>query len=149
MTPEPGRLGSMMAFVTVPLSDERLTTVARVAEPMPGLRLLVLHGSRARGDAHALSDWDFAYEADGAFDPDALLAVLADTLEADEIDLVDLTRAGALLRHRVARDGVVLIEKPAGRFMDFRLDAVRTWCDLAPVLEPLYEQVLTDARAAR
>jgi predicted nucleotidyltransferase len=71
-------------------------TVARVAETMAGLRLLVMHGSRARGDAHALSDWDFAYEADGAFDPDALLALLADTLEADEIDLVDLTRAGAL-----------------------------------------------------
>jgi predicted nucleotidyltransferase len=139
----------MMAFVAVLLADERLTTVARVAEAMPGLRLLVLHGSRARGEAHALSDWDFAYESDGAFDPDALLAVLADTLEADEIDLVDLTRAGALLRHRVARDGVVMVEKPTGRFADFRLDAVHTWCDLAPVLEPLYEQVLADARAAR
>ncbi len=139
----------MMALVTAPLSDERLATVAGMAEAMPGLRLLVLHGSRARGEAHHLSDWDFAYEADGTFDPDALLALLADTLNVDDIDLVDLTRAGALLRHRVARDGVVLVERPAGRFVHFRLDAVRTWCDLAPLLEPLYERMLDDARPAR
>jgi hypothetical protein len=42
-----------------------------------------------------------------------------------------------------------MVEKPAGRFADFRLDAVRTWCDLAPVLEPLYAQVLADARVVR
>ena len=44
----------------------------------PGLRLLVLHGSRGRGDAHAESDWDFGYLGDLAFDPDALLARLAE-----------------------------------------------------------------------
>jgi hypothetical protein len=38
---------------------------------------LILYGSRARGTAHAASDWDFAYEADAAFDPDGLLAGLA------------------------------------------------------------------------
>ncbi|MGE0462852.1 MAG: nucleotidyltransferase domain-containing protein [Vicinamibacterales bacterium] len=57
----------------------------------------MLHGSRARGDAHAGSDWDFAYRGDAGFDPDALLARLADHLRADRIDLVDLDRAGALL----------------------------------------------------
>jgi predicted nucleotidyltransferase len=113
-----------------------------LATALPGLRLLVLHGSRARGDAHAGSDWDFAYRAMPGFDPDALLAQFADYLKADRIDLVDVDRAGALLRYRVARDGVVIFEREVGEFQRFWLDAVDTWCDLAPVLEPTYERVL-------
>lgn len=113
-----------------------------MAATVPGLRLLVLHGSRARGDAHAGSDWDFAYRATAGFDPDALLARLADHLKADRIDLADVDRAGALLRFRVARDGVVIFEDKVGEFERFWLTAVDTWCDMAPVLEPAYERVL-------
>lgn len=116
--------------------------LTRVASAAPGLQLLLLHGSRARNEAHAHSDWDFAYEADEAFDADALLAEFVDVLHADRIDLVDLDRAGALFRHRVARDRVVLFERTPGRFDRFWLNAVDTWCDLAPVLEPLYARVL-------
>ena len=106
--------------------------------------MLLLHGSRARGDAHAHSDWDFAYQAGATFDADALLAAFADYLKADRIDLVDLDRAGALLRHRAARDAAVLFERDPGQFDRFWLDAVHAWCDLAPILEPLYARVLED-----
>jgi predicted nucleotidyltransferase len=127
--------------VTV-MGNDMYAALGRIATETSGLHLLVLYGSRARGDAHARSDWDVAYQAGAACDLDALLAALADTLKADRIDLVDLDRAGALLRHRVARDGVMLFEREPGRFDRFRLDAVHTWCDLAPVLEPLYAGVL-------
>jgi predicted nucleotidyltransferase len=113
-----------------------------VAAACPGLDLLVLYGSRARGDAHDQSDWDFGYEADAGFDPDRLLATLAGHLKADRIDLVDLNRAGALLRYRVARDGVVVVERHGGHFERFWFAAVDTWCDLAPVLNPVYENIL-------
>lgn len=113
-----------------------------IAAESPGLGLLVLHGSRARSDAHEQSDWDFAYEADASFDPDHLLGRLSEYLQADRIDLVDLSRVGALLRYRVARDGVVIFESNRGRFERFWLEAVDTWCDLAPVLEPAYARVL-------
>jgi len=128
--------------VTGHTSLEARRALSRVGSTTPGVQLLVLHGSRARGDAHARSDWDLAYEADATLDPDALLAAVADGLKADRIDLVDLGRAGALLRHRVARDGVALFEASPGRFEQFRLDAIATWCDMAPVLEPLYARVL-------
>lgn len=124
------------------MDKEPHAPLGRIAAATPGLHLLVLYGSRARADAHARSDWDLAYQAGPALDVDALLAALADSLKADRIDLVDLDRAGALLRHRVARDGVVLFERDPGRFDRFWLDAVHTWCDLAPVLEPLYARVL-------
>ena len=133
-------------MVTIHDPQDRLTAIRGEARTFPGLSLLVLHGSRARGDAHALSDWDFAYESTAGFDPDALLATLADRLKAERIDLADLTRAGALLRYRVARDGVVLFERRAGRFQQFWLDSVDTWCDLAPVLEPYYASVLEALR---
>ena len=126
----------------MPDGSRELAAVRAAAATQPGLRLLLLHGSRARGDAHARSDWDFAYLADDAFDPDALLAVLADRVKADRIDLADLDRAGALRRFRAARDACVLFEDAPGRFDRFWLDAVDTWCDLAPVLEPAYARVL-------
>jgi predicted nucleotidyltransferase len=128
--------------VTPGLQPDVREKLARVGAAAPGLRLLVLYGSRARGDAHAGSDWDFAYEAEAPFDPDGLLASLADLLEADRIDLTTLDGASALLRHRVARDGVAVFERTSGVFERFRLDAIHTWCDLAPVLEPLYAKVL-------
>lgn len=126
----------------VDATKEKLEDVARLAARTTGLDLLVLHGSRGRGDAHPLSDWDFAYEADDAFDPDAFLAELVLVLRVDHVDLVDLDRAGALLRHRVARDGVCLFERVARAFERFQLDAAMTWCELAPVLEVEYARVL-------
>lgn len=116
--------------------------VVRALPSSPGLRLLALYGSRARGDARDDSDWDFAYEADPGFDADGFLAMLVERLHVDRIDLADLERTGALHRHRVARDGVVLFEREQGRFERFRLQAIQTWCDLAPVLMPLYEDAL-------
>jgi hypothetical protein len=107
-----------------------------------GLQLLVLHGSQARGDMRADSDWDFAWLGEAAVDPDQLLAALAEGTGADRIDLADLGRAGALLRYRAARDGIVVFEREAESFLNFWLDAVHTWCDLAPVLIPAYEHVL-------
>lgn len=123
-------------------SNEDLRTVAQLASRQPELELLVLHGSRSRGEAHELSDWDFAYLGGPGFDPDSLLSELSTALRADRIDLVDLGRVGALLRHRVARDGVCLFERRPKTFERFRVEAATTWCDLAPVLEPEYERVL-------
>src|SRR5262249_17107446 len=119
-----------------------LDVLRQRAIEVAGLRLLILHGSRARGDARADSDLDFAWLGDDATDPDQLLSMLAEATKADRIDLTDLSRAGALLRYRVARDGVVVLEREPESFLKFWLDAVHTWCDLAPVLIPAYEHVL-------
>ena len=34
--------------------------LTRIAAAAPGLQMLLLHGSRARNEAHAHSDWDVA-----------------------------------------------------------------------------------------
>ena len=113
-----------------------------IAGREPGLLLLVLHGSRGRGDAHERSDWDFAYQAGPGLDADALLSALGEHVGADRVDLADLDRAGALLRFRVARDGVVVFERVPGTYEGFQLSAIDVCCDLAPVLEPAYARTL-------
>jgi predicted nucleotidyltransferase len=125
-----------------PLVEQELSRLRQAAAAADGLSLLVLHGSRARGTARPDSDWDFAYLADPGFDPDALLAGLAEATHAERIDLADLARAGALLRVRVADAAVVIVERDAGTFDRFWFDAVHAWCDLEPVLTPAYQAIL-------
>lgn len=82
--------------------------LARLADALDGepatadLDLLVLHGSRARGDAVESSDRDFGYlgSLGQAVDPLALVVTLTRMLGTDAVDVVDLGRASALLRFR-------------------------------------------------
>jgi hypothetical protein len=110
---------------------QRLATAAATA---PGLELLALHGSRARGEAHSVSDWDFAYLADAVFDPAALVARLVAAVGSERVDLADLSRASGLLRYLCARDGVTVYECDAGAFERFQLRAIAFWLDMAPVV---------------
>ena len=126
---------------TVPDMTE-LADALRGRPELGRLRLLVLHGSRARGDAGPHSDWDLGYlSGDPDFDPTALVVAVSDAVGSDAIDVVDLDRAGALLRFRAARDGLALHEAE-GEFLAFRLDAVRFWCDAGPVIRAAYDDVL-------
>ena len=76
------------------LPDPVFDAAAGAARATAGLDLLILFGSRARGDARPGADWDFGYLADEAADVPALLAALVEALEDDHVDLVDLRRAG-------------------------------------------------------
>ena len=121
-----------------------IATVTTLATRASDLELLVLHGSRARGDAREGSDWDLAYLAVDGFDPDAFRAEVVFALRDDRIDLADLASAGGLLRYRVARDGQVLHEAREGAFERFWMQAVTFWCDAEPVLRRGYEAVLAE-----
>lgn len=116
--------------------------IQRAARAARGLKLLVLHGSRARGDAHARSDWDFAFIDDAGFDADTLLARLGEAVHSDTVDLADLNRASGLLRFNVARDGIAIFEGQPGLFEQFRLDAISAWLDMAGALDPAYDDRL-------
>jgi hypothetical protein len=108
----------------------------------PSLRLLLLHGSRARGDERADSDWDFAYLGDEGLDELGLRSFLARAVRSESIDVVDLSRASGLLRFRAARDGLLLHERQAGVYEDFVLASARFWFDVEPVLKGAYKSVL-------
>lgn len=130
----------------VSTSESARDQITALATRAPGLELLVLHGSRGRGDQRPESDWDLAYLSGPSFDPDALLAELVLGLRTEAIDLANLASAGGLFRYRVARDAVVLFEAREGAFADFWMEAVSFWCDAEPILRPAYEAILTEHR---
>ncbi len=124
------------------LPEDLPNAVAAAAGATAGLELFILYGSRARGDAHGTSDWDFGYLADEAADVAGLLATLVEILGDDNIDLVDLDRTTGLLRFRSACDGVLLHEAESGVFDRYRLDAARFWCENASLFRQGYEEIL-------
>ena len=126
--------------LSVPLSV--IAALRSVAVRQRGLSVLLLFGSRARGDASEHADWDFGYLSDSAVDPLALSAALAAVVGSDRVDLVDLSRASGLLRFRAARDGVVVHEAVPGTFDEFRFEAARFWFDAEPVLRRGYDDIL-------
>jgi predicted nucleotidyltransferase len=116
--------------------------VTELAREFLWLDLLLLFGSRARGDDHPESDWDFAYLAGPGFDPDEILARLVLLLETDRIDLVDLQRANGLLRYRAASEGRLLFASRPEVFDRFWFEAVSFWCDMGPIIRAGYEEIL-------
>lgn len=130
--------------VAVTVDDGLVSVLAEVASKQRGLSLLLLYGSRARGDAASTSDWDLGYLADDRFDPDGMLADLVAPLGTERVDLVDLDRAAGLLRYRAVRDGVPVFERRAGVFAEFWFEAVSFWCDASPVLHAGYADILAE-----
>ena len=129
-----------------PLPDSVPEVVVSAARATVGLEVLILFGSRARGDARPDADWDFGYLADEAADVPGLLAALVEALEDDHVDLVNLRRASGLLRYRAACDGRLVHEATDGLFDHYRLEAVRFWCENATVFQRGYDEVLEALR---
>lgn len=115
-SPEPGEV---LEFAYSGTGGVRLTPAGeRLPETLArSVRLLaiaadpdriLLFGSRARGTAGRFSDWDFAL--DGVRDDHGLACAEVDLktemIVFQDLDVVDLARAGATLRDDVAREGV-------------------------------------------
>jgi predicted nucleotidyltransferase len=123
-------------------SIDEIKAIRDLALTFPGLRLLILHGSRADGTFHRNSDWDLAYLADAATDEPALRSGLAAALRSDKIDLADLSRAGGLLRFLVAKHGVLLHEREPGLHEAFCCEAAAFWFDVAAIVRAEHESIL-------
>jgi predicted nucleotidyltransferase len=115
---------------------------AALGRKFPALRLLLLHGSRARGTPHTGSDWDFGYRGGPDLDALDLRMTLSLMLGTDAIDLVDLDRASGVLRYRAAADGKPLLERNGGEFEHFALEASHFWLDVEPTLRKAHGELL-------
>ncbi len=126
----------------IPTLEELKALSSKLPEKIPYLKMLVLFGSRARGDIHANSDWDFAalydeearkgYTKDNAwawFEVSQLLGHIFE-INSDQIDVVELNNCSWLIAHFVARDGILLYEKDPGGFEYFQLTALRSESEL-------------------
>ena len=81
------------------------------------VRLAILFGSRARGDTHSRSDVDIVVEFDGLRPGDegfneaffGLGADLSETLESDDVDVLEVHTLSPTLARSVFEDGVLLL----------------------------------------
>ena len=85
----------------------------------PDLQLVILFGSQAGGKTRAESDVDLAIQGDGPLDLVALATEVIRLLQRSDVDLIDLRRAGPLLKMEVVRGGKLLFEKSPGLYLAF------------------------------
>lgn len=116
--------------------DDVKAKIPELLEQVPYLKLLVLFGSRARGDHQLSSDWDFAmlfdeelrqqYEVGGGWNCYRSWMIIQNLLDLgdDEIDWVDMKDASELLAHQISKDGVVLHCSEPYLFEGFRQKAL-------------------------
>ena len=76
----------------IPDDEKRLRRAARrLVRRTPGLRAIVLYGSRARGDCRQDSDWDLAFVVDGAGDMAAAKRTLHAALPEMKLQVLQLS----------------------------------------------------------
>jgi predicted nucleotidyltransferase len=124
-----------------------IENLTRALEDVPSVRLAVLFGSAARGAASADSDIDIgvSLERGSGFSP--ALRVALERAAGRTIDLVYLDTAPPLLRFEIARDGVVLVERDAHGWAEFRAHAMIDWWDWAPTARQMHQTMASRLRA--
>jgi predicted nucleotidyltransferase len=129
-------------YSEVVVIEEAIRRLAPIAARHDGVALLVIFGSRARGDHHEGSDWDIGYVSRGPVDHLALLDEIAHVLRTDSVDLVDLDRASGLLRFRAAREGAVAYQAEPGAYESFAVAAALYWYDVEPTVRRAHAAIL-------
>jgi len=113
---------------------ELLEAVRRSVATLPGLQLLVLHGSREQPKPGMAPSGEFAYLADIGSDESQLRARISDFFANGAFDIAALDRLGGLLRFRIARDGVAVFQRTSEAFHDYQLEAATFWLDIQHVV---------------
>ncbi len=104
--------------------------VLNLVQEIPFLKLLILFGSRATGQNHEDSDYDFALIYDREIYQDwkrkgaswfSLYSIFENIFELpnEAVDIVDLDRCSTILAHEIADNGKLLYEKRSGEYDEF------------------------------
>ncbi len=130
----------------IPERDDVKTRLAPLCA-RPEVRLIVLFGSVARGQATAGSDVDLGIIAAGGVD--ALVPEVIRLLGTDRVHVVDLARATPLLAMAAARHGIPLHQNPPGSFASFVSLALRRFEDTRKFRRLREESLRRYARGVR
>ena len=108
----------------VKIDKEKIAEVAK----KHGLALLVLFGSRARGDERQKSDFDVAYSSVknlSLHEENQMAVELHEVLKTINVDLVNLHHTGPLLLKKITEEGIPLYEIRQSVFNQLYLYALR------------------------
>ena len=115
-------------------------TLAVYAAAEPTLQLLVFLGSSSRGDAGGAADFEIGYVADAGFDAPTFQQLAASVLDLDKVVIANLMRSPTTA-FRAAREGALVFERTPNTFIEFRERTIHNWCELAPVLNAVYDRL--------
>jgi len=121
-------------------------SLAVYAAAEPTLHLLVFLGSSSRGDAGGTADIEIGYIAEPGFDAPTFQQLAASVMDLEKVAIADLQRA-ANTAFRAAREGALVFERTPNAFAEFRERAIHNWCELAPVLNAVYDRLEAPSRA--
>jgi uncharacterized protein len=111
----------------------------------------VLFGSAARDRLHPGSDLDIAVSFRSRATVSELGALLAslEAIAGVPVDLVLLDEVGPVLAHRIAKEGVVLVDRDHEAFVSWKKRAIVEYLDFKPIEERCIAGVLKAARRDR
>jgi predicted nucleotidyltransferase len=117
------------------------------AASLPEVRLAVLFGSTARGQARKGSDVDLGL----LLEPDTREARLKTLMELEraagrETDVVYLNEVPPLLGFEISRDGILVFQREDGLWNRFKEVAIQAWWDWAPYARRLAEAAVRRLR---
>jgi len=128
-----------------PVASDVEARVPRLADALARdgrIEAIWLYGSRARGEADALSDVDVAVLARRDLDAAALwdaqiawTTLAVETLGTDEVAVQALNRLPTAVRHAILRDARLLWASSEEIAADFTAQTVKEYLDLKPYLE--------------
>ncbi len=122
------------------LNSTLASSLARMAAKAPGVRLVLLFGSAARGQARPGSDADIGVLGGEFWAQMQLGGELSMGLRR-EPHVVDLAEASDWLRFEAARDGILIYESEPRLWSEFKATAMLRYFDLAPIISICAEGV--------
>lgn len=137
--------------------EELADSIPEILEQAPYLTLLVLFGSRARGDASSNSDWDFAFLCDeeqrqkyekGGWDSYRIWRILQNAYDLldDQIDVVEMKDCSEFTAHCIAKDGQILYERDLDLFKAYRQKSLMSNAELKAMRHRMREKTLQTVR---
>ena len=124
----------------VPAVTDAVRARLAAALDKPGVISALLFGSQATGKAGPLSDIDVGLWLDPRSPSGEryefqlqLMTAASEALGTDEVEVVVLNDATPLLRHRVLRDGIRLVDRDPRTRVRLERDALLEYLDTAPL----------------
>jgi uncharacterized protein len=129
------------------IMDGLLERLRQGITSLPEVRLAVLFGSTARGQARPQSDVDLGVLLDPDT-PDVRLKTETELGRAAgrSVDVVFLNQAPPLLRFEIAKEGILLHQDQDHLWTDFKTRAMLDWWDWAPIAKRIEDALIQRLR---